>query len=111
MNQATISAEVASRLLAERLRQVTEEDYTPEHDDEHEKGELARASACYAGAAFVTQGVFDYLNPFDWQFRQAVIEKDRIRQLEIAGAFIIAEIERLERKENAERDKEYSENP
>ena len=28
-------------LLKERLRQQTQEGYTPEHDDEHEDGELA----------------------------------------------------------------------
>lgn len=35
-------------IAAERLRQVEEEGWTPEHDDRHEDGELACAAACYA---------------------------------------------------------------
>ena len=32
----------------ERTRQVQEEGWTPEHDEEHGDGELALAAACYA---------------------------------------------------------------
>lgn len=35
-------------ITAERLRQVAVEGWTPEHDDEHKRGELANAAACYA---------------------------------------------------------------
>ncbi|MGU1093716.1 hypothetical protein ACSEVX_17215 [Pseudomonas aeruginosa] len=33
---------------AERKRQVEAEGWTPEHDDEHSHGQMARAAACYA---------------------------------------------------------------
>lgn len=40
--------EAVERVLAERIRQVEGEGYTPAHDDEHRKsGELAAAGACY----------------------------------------------------------------
>lgn len=35
-------------VLNERRRQVVEEGWTPEHDDEHNAGEMALAAACYA---------------------------------------------------------------
>ena len=39
---------VIADIAAERRRQVDEEGYTAEHDDQWSKGELARAAACYA---------------------------------------------------------------
>lgn len=36
----------------ERRRQILEEGFTEEHDDEHHQGELAMAAACYAEEAF-----------------------------------------------------------
>ncbi|MGV7154880.1 hypothetical protein ACWA33_18595, partial [Pseudomonas aeruginosa] len=33
---------------AERRRQIEGEGWTPEHDDEHDNGEMARTAACYA---------------------------------------------------------------
>jgi len=35
-------------IAAERLRQICKEGWTPEHDEEHTDGELARAAAAYA---------------------------------------------------------------
>ena len=40
--------QAASDVLAERARQIAAEGWTPEHDDEHDGGELARAGAAYA---------------------------------------------------------------
>ncbi|MEG2267851.1 MAG: DUF550 domain-containing protein, partial [Acinetobacter sp.] len=37
----------ANDIIAERQRQISEEGWTPEHDDEHDKGELAMAAVCY----------------------------------------------------------------
>lgn len=39
-------------VLAERRRQIHVEGFTLEHDDEHHRGELAIAAACYAEEAF-----------------------------------------------------------
>ncbi|CDF82113.1 hypothetical protein PKB_0745 [Pseudomonas knackmussii B13] len=39
-------------VLAERRRQIHVEGFSLEHDDEHHRGELAIAAACYAEEAF-----------------------------------------------------------
>lgn len=39
-------------VLAERRRQILVEGFSLEHDDEHHRGELAIAAACYAEEAF-----------------------------------------------------------
>lgn len=39
-------SEGAKRILAERKRQISR--WSPEHDDDHHKGELALAAICYA---------------------------------------------------------------
>ena len=38
----------AELIAAERQRQIEVEGWTPEHDDEHDEGELALAAVCYA---------------------------------------------------------------
>ncbi len=38
----------AGLIAQERARQLTEEGYTPEHDDKHDRGEMALAAALYA---------------------------------------------------------------
>lgn len=38
----------AALIAAERQRQIDAEGWTPEHDDKHDRGELATAAACYA---------------------------------------------------------------
>ena len=109
------------RIAAERERQIKVEGWTPEHDDKHSEQELSFAAACYAAPkpifAWVTRpmrcgcreaichhtfGMVEQTGmqdpwPFDatWDKRK---QHDRMRQLEIAGALIAAEIDRLERK-------------
>lgn len=79
-------------VFAERRRQVSDEGWTPEHDDAHPEGALAEAGACYA-MAFEKQPV-----PRDWPWEVNWWKpKDRRRNLERAAALIIAEIERLDR--------------
>jgi hypothetical protein len=39
---------VAQDVLAERQRQISEEGWTPEHDDQHDGGEMAAAAGTYA---------------------------------------------------------------
>ena len=83
-------------LLAERLRQVDDEGWSPEHDDQHAVGELAAAAACYCHPEPCmddTRGV-----PFSWPWaRRWWKPTDRRRDLVKAGALILAEIERLDR--------------
>jgi hypothetical protein len=92
-------------IAAERSRQVTQEGWSPAHDDEHVNGEMATAAAVYA------------LHPFHWHFviesrsgRRLMSWRDfwpwseawfkptnRRRNLVKAAALIVAEIERLDR--------------
>lgn len=101
------------RIAEERQRQIEKEGWTPEHDDDHELGELALAAACYAaqdehllvsGRRLVLEERFDksveYTDPWPWDEESDKRGKhDRIRQLEIAGALIAAEIDRIQRKQ------------
>ncbi len=89
-------------IAAERRRQIEIEGWTPEHDDDHADGALARAAACYA--------VGDRQERFQTRLGQPVMVRtlwpwqiewwkptDRRRDLVKAGALIVAEIERLDR--------------
>ncbi|WP_253249569.1 hypothetical protein [Pseudomonas aeruginosa] len=109
---------------AERSRQVEAEGWTPEHDDEHDSGELAAAGAAYALHAA------DHLNPYSqgdggdeaprcWPWYDGIAGRGEgpektepawwkpttpRRDLVKACALALAEIERLDRA--AERGKE-----
>ena len=82
-------------VAAERRRQIEAEGWTPEHDDEHSVGELAKAAACYAlvSAGFNPDAT---INVWPWH-RLWWKPSDKRRNLVKAGALILAEIERLDR--------------
>jgi hypothetical protein len=85
---------VVQEILKERRRQIEQEGWTAQHDDdEHPFGELAKAAACYAYPD--PQDVWAW--PWDacWDKRD---QHSRRRQLVIAGALTVAEIERLDRE-------------
>lgn len=88
-------------IVAERQRQINAEGWTPEHDDEHDKGEMARAAACYAYEATRTEhqrSLDDGFAPPMWPWAERWWKPtDRRRDLVKAAALIIAEIERLDR--------------
>jgi len=74
----------------ERIRQITEEGYSLEHDDELRHGELAAAAATYASyPGMLVRGL--------WPFRNPPKVKDTRRNLVRAAALLVAEIERLDR--------------
>ena len=107
-------------IAAERSRQVAEEGWTPEHDEVHESGEMAKAAACYAlpigfrqmrECDFMVETargladpnspmtVHSYV-PLNWPWAPEwwkPTPDDRIRELTKAGALIAAEIDRLQR--------------
>jgi len=87
------SSQGAMDVLAERRRQIEAEGWTPEHDDEHDGGELALAAACYATAS---PDGFSDLVQWPWE-EEAWKPKDRRRNLIKAAALLLAEIERLDR--------------
>ena len=86
-------------IAEERQRQIEKEGWTPEHDDGHTEQEMAGAAACYA----MPEGRRE-LNPikvpydFPWGSKWwKPTPKNRIRELQKAGALIAAEIDRLNR--------------
>lgn len=89
-------------IAAERHRQVSEEGWSPEHDDQRTENELALAAACYSippvpGCGCATRMKYiPGLWPFDMAWRNPNPD-DRIRELVKAGALIAAEIDRLQR--------------
>ncbi|MEQ0965044.1 hypothetical protein [Pseudomonas aeruginosa] len=85
---------------AERRRQITAEGWTPEHDDEHSHGQIARAAACYAlaGSSAPNDGTAALLVSLAWPWDQQWWKPTSARRdLIKAGALILAEIERLDR--------------
>jgi hypothetical protein len=119
------ASRAALDVLRERLRQQTEEGWTPEHDDRHSDGSLARAAASYAYAATLpdkarkyVSGIYSLRNSFvldelwpdSWDSKWWK-PKDRRRDLVRAAALIIAEIERLDRLEAKERTNAESRRP
>ena len=109
----------ACDVLAERERQVKAEGWTPEHDDEHDGGELSAAAAAYALHAAdhlhpQSQGDGGDDAPDCWPWHDSVPGRGEgpertvpawwkpgapRRSLIKAAALILAEIERLDRAE------------
>lgn len=93
-------------IAAERQRQIEEEGWTAEHDDNHGPGALAGSASAYAmsasGTLIVGADTPVILDPppffgFDaaW-WKPKTPREDLVR----AGALIAAEIDRLDRSEN-----------
>lgn len=86
---------------AERRRQINEEGYSSEHDDEYEAGHLAVAAACYAYPPWLTEqaGLLNAKGqPRFWPWAPEWWKPspdDRIRDLVKSGALIASEIGRL----------------
>jgi hypothetical protein len=98
-------SQAARDVLAERARQVSVEGWTPAHDDAHDNGCLGTAAACYAlHASSQSDPVEGWqeeyrhkaarLWPFDAEWYKPTTPR---RDLEKAGALILAEMERLDR--------------
>jgi hypothetical protein len=102
------------RIAAERKRQIEAEGWSPDHDDDHDAGELAWAAICYAAPAPVymrnrSRSKAAFVDPWPswWDSKWDKRPRDeddvlteptpeqRIRMLEKAGALIAAEIDRL----------------
>lgn len=95
------------RIAAERQRQVEEEGWTADHDDGHDRSELASAAAAYALYAHLSV-MAGYSNDQHheealelWPFEETTFKPvpgNPIRNLEKAGALIAAEIDRILRE-------------
>ncbi|QGF21377.1 restriction alleviation protein [Pseudomonas phage AUS531phi] len=85
---------------AERRRQIEAEGWTPEHDDAHSHGEMARAAACYAlaGSSAPNDGTAALLVSLAWPWDEQWWKPTSARRdLVKACALALAEIERLDR--------------
>lgn len=80
-------------VLLERRRQIEVEGWTPEHDDEHQSGELASAAAVYALA---TTGI-KARRYWPWHANGWIKPAPARRNLVKASALLLAELERLDR--------------
>jgi len=87
------------RIAAERQRQVDQERWTPGHDATHTLDQLARAAACYAMPARFRRT--RYRGLWAWPGWWKPTPKNRIRELEKAGALCAAEIDRLLREQGS----------
>ena len=94
--------QVLNAIGDERLRQLTQECWTTEHDDEHTDGALAVVAAQLAvdGTDETVSTVTHTEDRFELVRKH---RSDRRRQLIIAASLLVAEIERLDRKELRER--------
>ena len=83
-------------IVADRVRQIIEEGWTPEHDARHGRSELVDAAVCYALAAkSPNPGYTPGLWPWGLEWWKPVKDDGGIRNLVKAGALIAAEIDRL----------------
>lgn len=85
---------------AERRRQIEVEGWTPEHDNEHDHGQMARAAACYAlaGSSAADDKTTALLVSLAWPWDQQWWKPTTARRdLVKACALTLAEIERLDR--------------
>jgi len=105
---------VIDEIAAERYRQLTDEGWDAAHDDGHGTGEIALAAATYAYAATIAdeevkfhhnamygraKGCFSVIcHMWPWENHWFKPQGKR-RNLIKAAALIVAEIERLDRKE------------
>lgn len=102
----------ARDVLIERHRQVIEEGWDVEHDDQHAPGELASAGSAYAvNASHALQG----MSPIDSKHELPVgfpwdeewwKPKDVRSDLVRAAALLIAEIDSLDRADDTPGDKQ-----
>ena len=87
------------KIHAERKRQIEEEGWTPEHDAQHDGGEMLRAAVLYyAHAKDEPMTLREDGAPIGWPWEaKSWKPKDRERDLVRAGALCLAERERLRR--------------
>lgn len=97
----------ARLIMGERMRQVGEEGWTPEHDDTHVRAELVDAAQEYLFVARTTALSPDFRpkgppSPmWPWESDWYKPAADPISNLVKAGALIAAEIDRLKRAKGA----------
>lgn len=100
-------SQAARDVLTERRRQIEAKGWTPAHDDTHVEGQMAGAAACYAlyrsqvsPEIVMGESLIQMIWPWSSDCWTPTTPR---RDLVKAGALILAEIERLDRKATLER--------
>ena len=102
------SVEVLNAIATERLRQIEAEGWTPEHDDKHASGDMAKAASCYAriaayqareqfltGAKEEASAPVNIAVPVDWPWDDEWWKpKNAAQNLKRSAALIVAEMAR-----------------
>jgi len=95
LDQASVVA--LADIARERVRQISREGWTPEHDDAHSRGELAVAGGCYAIHAHEVPSPEARAMPapkaWPWEAKWWK-PSSPARDCERAGALVIAEMAR-----------------
>lgn len=101
--QGDALTQAARDVLAERQRQISAEGWTPEHDDEHDLGQLARAAAAYAAQSRCAEDAELSCEPtIYWPWHRKWWKPNSRRGMLVkAGALILAEMERMDRADAA----------
>lgn len=110
--QAELEGFAIKDVINERQRQINQEFYSTENDDEYKQNELLRAAVCYAENVVRRGWVFDSNIGSDVYQEEEVPDlwpwgldfwkpKNPRRDLVRAAALIIAEIERIDRSTRA----------
>lgn len=101
---AAFACRGADLIKAERWRQIQDEEWTPDHDDDHDACELSQAATAYVfhtvgqvNGLCVPEEEFDVPSWWPWHMNWWKPSDDPIRNLVKAGALIAAEIDRLQR--------------
>lgn len=96
-DKASISY-IAGLFAGERYRQIVKEGFTTEHDDKHDKSELAMAAAAYSLPAN-WENIREQFWPFtdNWKPDTTRTIDGRIGELVKSGALLIAAIQQLNR--------------
>lgn len=95
--QVEAATQAALGVQGERRRQIEVEGWTPEHDDQHKPGELARAAAAYLLYAYPRVPFDQTLAVRLWPWVSGFNPKGEQRDLERAGALALAALERMHR--------------
>lgn len=109
--KATPEGFVFNDVFAERKRQIDQEHYSHEHDDEYDQNELIRAASSYLSHVIGRGWVFKETCPETYQDEEAPDlwpwdldfwkPKNPRRDLVRAAALLIAEIEKIDRSTGA----------
>lgn len=94
-----LSPESIRGVVEERIRQVLGEGRSGDNDDLYDLGQLASAAGCYAMHT-LAYPAGDPPPNWPWQAQYWKPSADRRRNLQKAGALILAELDRLDRLES-----------